>query len=568
VSANERQSRPAPASAQCAIAVFACILTLWAPASQGQQSAADGASGFPGDPDDESTATAGRSDGDLQPVSGHPPGLRAEKQPGQRPSWFFSPSLSFSETVTDNGTYGASSTPRKADFISNLSAGLRIVGSMPRLQVQADYSVRDLVYARGSQSGQVVPAGNLNARLEPIEEHLFVDATVTSTRVLQNPLAPIPSLESTLNNSTFNAERVAPDLRGQISNFARYRLRSENAWTQTTPENTAQPDAYVGNHTVEIEQNRSKLRLGLNGQREQTRFRSSASREKTDDSVRATLRIFPEEEFGVGLRYGLERNDYGLLEADRSGRIYGADLAWRPTLRTDVEGYVERRLLGDRWDLRAKHRTALLAFVLSSSRATTTSPAAMLAGSGGADIASLLDAIYTARYPDPVERARVVNEIISAEGLPTALAGPIGTLAPYVTRIGDHRLTVVAHGRRVTLAFGLYDHRNETLRGSVIASAPVGTAIDSFQIVGASASFSLRLAPNTTATAALTSNRATGIGPFEGRQTTENAYRLSLSEALSRRLDAVVGAQHRTQHSNFVAPGEENSLSAGFAWHL
>jgi hypothetical protein len=48
------------------------------------------------------------------------------------------------------------------------------VRRMPRLQVQGDYTVRALDYARGSQSGQVQPTGDLNAKLEAIERHFFI----------------------------------------------------------------------------------------------------------------------------------------------------------------------------------------------------------------------------------------------------------------------------------------------------------------------------------------------------------------------------------------------------------
>jgi len=551
------------------VAAGACLMTITVSPARAQQSGPGGPTVLPAPTPAELASPAGQSE-----VS--PPGTAAQaevaaiaEQPAPKPAWYFSPILRVLETATDNGAYGGTTATRTSDLISDLSAGFTIAGRTPRLEIQGGYSLRTLDYARGSQSGQVIPSGALNGQLEAIERHLFIDAAVMSQRILTNPLSPVPSTESTLNNSTFNVERIAPHFQGQFGRTVQFRLRSDNGWTQTTPSNELQPNTYLGNHTADIEQVPAPVGLALNAQRQETDFRSFSVHNITEESARAILRATPWPGFTAGLRYGIESNDFGRSPDDRVAHFAGADLSWHPTSRTEAEGFVERRLFGHRWYFRADHRTPLFAFNLTTNRATTTSPMALLGIAGTADVASLLDAIYTTRYPDPIERARIVNELMVSEGLPTTLVTPLGTLTPNAVRIKDDRFTVVARGHRSTAALALYAHRNETLRANVSAPPPVvTTVIDSFQIIGASASYSLRLTRTTTSTLLAATNRSTGIRPFEGDQTTETAYTLSFSEAISRHLDAVAGAGHRSAHSNVVISGEETYIFTGLACRL
>jgi len=167
--------------------------------------------------------------------------------------WSVQPSIHVLETITDNGFYGTGVSSRKADLISDLGASVTVVGRTPRLQVDGSYALRALEYARGTQSNRIEPSGNLSARLEAIDRHLFFDGSLVSTPVLNNPLSATGGAESTANTSIINTERVAPYLLGRLWGDFQFRLRSENGWSQSTSSNSTQSDAYFANHSFDIE---------------------------------------------------------------------------------------------------------------------------------------------------------------------------------------------------------------------------------------------------------------------------------------------------------------------------
>ena len=504
-----------------------------------------------------------------QQAGGAPQDGVAGETPQRSYGWYVQPNVQALESVTDNGGYGGASPVRTADLITDLTAGLDVFGLTPRLQVRGNYTVHALEYARASQGGRVEPSGRLDANFEAVEKHLLIDGSLLSTRVLNNPLSPIPSDQSTLNNTSISVERVAPTLVGQIGSLVKYKLRSENSLTQSDPVDPFHPNAYVSNHSVDLEQTPSVLGLAANAQRTQTHFDTPSAQPLTDNSARAILRFRPWPEFAIGARYGITSNNYGLLPSERLGRIIGGDLAWRPTERTSIEGFVERRLFGHEWDLRASHRTPFLAVSLTSNRTTGTSPLSLLTLTGSGDVSSLLDAIYTTRYPDPIERAQVVNEVITSQGLPATISGPLSVYTQFVSRVSDDRLAIALKGRRNTVEIALYAHRNEVLQGNIApTAASITTQTDSYQLIGGSAGYTLRLSPTARGTLSAYSNRSTGLGAADGEQTTETVYSLRLGQALSKRLDAVAGAEHRSTHSNFALNAEETAVFAGFAWRM
>ena len=121
-------------------------------------------------------------------------------------------------------------------------------------------------------------------------------------------------------------------------------------------------------------------------------------------------------------------------------------------------------------------------------------------------------------------------------------------------------------GRLSTVGLALFTHRNEVLGSLAAVPIPATGAIDSYQNVGASVSYTLRLAPQTTGTLTGETDRTTGIDASRTDQTTEHSVALRFSQHLSAHLDATAGAEHRWARSNVVTAGQETSLFASLAW--
>lgn len=487
-------------------------------------------------------------------------------RPTRRLGWFVQPKLQVMETVTTNGGYGGVGSTNP-DQITDLFADVVVVGRTSWLRVDGELGVRALDYAHHSQPGQVEPTGALNATMELVEKHMFVDAGVVSTQSTQNPFSPAPTAESTVNASTVKGEHVSPDIEGQLGSQTHYRLRSDNGWTQVSPDDPLRSNAYVGKHAVDIERTPTPWGIALNAQREESQFRL-ATNALTDDTARVILRAAPSAEFTLGARFGVERDNYGLTEDTRHGHIVGIDLTWKPDERTDLGGYAEHRLFGSQWEFHLRERTARLSCELASSRVTTTAPFALFSFGGGAsNVYSLLDSIYSGLYPDPLVRAPIVNGLIALEGLPTTLTGPLQVYSQNIAQITNNSLTVAMIGRLSTLAFEVYQFRNDILAANIPSPLNLPSA-GSYAVAGGSMTFTRRLTRTTTSSFVVDSSRTTGQGIIANATTLQSRVAMNLTFALSPHVNAVAGAQHRSFRSNYIDSAQESSILAGIAWHL
>src|SRR5688572_25215237 len=89
--------------------------------------------------------------------------------------WTVTPSITVTETITDNVTL-APSDRKQSDLITQITPGIRIDGAGARVKLNLDYRASRLLYA--NQSGSNSTQNFLNARgtVEAIEKWFFVDA--------------------------------------------------------------------------------------------------------------------------------------------------------------------------------------------------------------------------------------------------------------------------------------------------------------------------------------------------------------------------------------------------------
>ena len=111
------------------------------------------------------------------------------------------------------------------------------------------------------------------------------------------------------------------------------------------------------------------------------------------------------------------------------------------------------------------HRNPFTAFSVNASRNITTYPQQLFAAPAGGDIAALVDAAFTTRIPDPVQRAQAVQDFLRANGLPSTLAEPAELLhpagQPVRPAVGDvHAVRHAEHDR-----FTIYNRKSEVISG-------------------------------------------------------------------------------------------------------
>src|SRR5258706_15079699 len=95
--------------------------------------------------------------------------------PASAATWVIVPTLSVSETVTDNVNLAPAGSERR-DWVTSVSPGISVSASGPRLRLSAAYSPQ-LVYRANQGTDDVFQQLNANANTELMQQLLFVDAT-------------------------------------------------------------------------------------------------------------------------------------------------------------------------------------------------------------------------------------------------------------------------------------------------------------------------------------------------------------------------------------------------------
>ena len=274
-------------------------------------------------------------------------------------------------------------------------------------------------YADGTQTSRMLPYANVLANLEAIDQLFYIDAALQANQSLINPFLPRSDASSTFNKYTYVQGSVAPYLQGNFATNWRYLVRSDNSYTYTTQSDAGLDNAYHGRHRAEVARIATPLGGSLRVQRDVTQFDDLRNVDQELDVALATINYAFTPQFTAGLRGGYERTNY--TRTEESGPIYGAELEWRPGPQTRVGGFWEHRFFGPSYQVGASSRLRRFATNLSASRYVTTYPQEILTLPATGNVSGLLDAILTARFPDPVERAQQVQDLIERQGLPSSL---------------------------------------------------------------------------------------------------------------------------------------------------
>jgi uncharacterized protein (PEP-CTERM system associated) len=261
----------------------------------------------------------------------------------------------------------------------------------------------------------------------------------------------------------------------------------------------------------------------------------------------------------MGLRGGYEITN--LITDNREQAIYGVNLAWRPTERTDLSAMWEERFFGKGWDFRFSHRMPRLAWSVSSTRDVASFAQAFFSLPPTNNVSGLLDAAFTTRFPDPAERARIVADLISRLGLPRSLASETALFTQNVTILTSLNASIAYLGVRNSIVLSGFGRRNEDLPGSTFGLA--GQSQASSQD-GAALVFTHQATTLTAINLTGEYTRTRGLGINEGELSKQRLVRLQVTRQLAAKTTAYVGAQVQKFESNVSVPfARENSAFVG-----
>ncbi|MDQ3188287.1 MAG: TIGR03016 family PEP-CTERM system-associated outer membrane protein [Pseudomonadota bacterium] len=479
--------------------------------------------------------------------------------------WVVEPSIAVQATATNNANLDTGAQG-EADLIINFQPALSFSREGPRLRINGAASLNFIGYANGTQTSRVLPQANILANLEAIERVFYIEAALQTNQEVLNPFLAQSDRDSTFNKYTYTQARIAPYLQGRFGNDWRYLVRSDNSYTYTSQSDTDLSNAYFGRHVAELVRLATPLGGSLRVQSDVTRFNDQAEADQHLEVALATINYAFTPQFSVGLRGGYERSNY--TTGEESGPIYGAEFAWLPNARTRLAGFWESRFFGPSYQLGISNRQRRFATDLSASRSVTTYPQLILQLPATGNVSGLLNAILVARFPDPVERARQVQDLIGRQALPSSLPGAVNIFSRSVNVQTSGSATFALIGVRNTLALNLFYLKTDQLPDAAIPTTFI-TFNNNIQR-GGSLSLNHRLTPVMTLNASVARRETRGFDLSSGNVTDQNSLEVQATRQLTPRSQAFIGARYQQQDSssNFSRDSNEAAIFVGFARRL
>lgn len=479
--------------------------------------------------------------------------------PATAQQWMLDTGVSSQVTWTSDTALGSATGVESDDTAIELRPRFAIRREGARLRISGSAAFTGTTYLNGTQPSRVLPVADLNAHLEAVERWFYVEGSARALQTRANPFGASTGSASTANTLTTTQLRLSPYIESRPAPNWRYRLRSDNTKTSdagsTFSVSASNASGYFGRHSLLVERDPRPFGARFEVERSDTRYDDSPDR-LILDVARLTTDYAFSDEFSAGLRGGYERNNFS---SDEKGPIYGVQARWRPSERTEIEAFREKRFFGTGWRFGFDHRTPLVAWNIALRRGIDTAPQALFELPATDNVAGLLDAIFTTRHPDPVERARVVQDFIAQRGLPAATLGPTNIYTQRISVVNSRSASITLIGSRNTITLSGFNTRTED--AATLSLAPVNSELSNNIQYGAGLEFSRRTSATGSLTAGLDWSRIRAL--VTAARTDETGVRLRYTLQLAPRTSTFIGMRYRVLDSSVAADGEEGAVFVG-----
>jgi uncharacterized protein (PEP-CTERM system associated) len=471
--------------------------------------------------------------------------------------WTIEPQISLRAAYSEPN--GLTDLPADGAFTARISPSLRVVGGGSRFRANLLYAP-SAVFGRHDRLVNTL-AGNAN--LEAVENFFFIDALGSVSQTFISPFEPQPDdiLLNTENRLETRTWGFSPYVRGQVRGAFTYELRNRNTWTHA--DNRALADVRTTQWSGRAASPISRFGWALEYDDTVTRYETLAGAQVDRESRLYRGRIFFQPDVSLQLRAsaGGEENNYALQQT-RSYEIYGAGVLFRPGPRTSLDLEWEQRFFGPSRFARLSHRMRLTALNFNYSRNVGSFQQDLLTLPPG-NTAAILDAIFAARIPDPIERQAAVEEFLRVTGTPAFLATPLSFYTQQVVLRERADASAAILGKRNSVIFTVFTSKSTDLQAGIGAGGQ-----DTFLFGGSvrQTGFALRgnhsLTASTTLGAGATRTYSKQEEPIQ-RDSRNDHYNLSLNHALSPKTTTMAGVSLTHFESNTGTSRDARSVFVG-----
>ena len=477
--------------------------------------------------------------------------------------WRFTPSVSVSETYSDN-VFLATSGQERSDFVTQVAPGFSVTANGPRLKLKANYALQGTTYVHNSSSSGFsnILDGTLNAEL--IRELFFVDARASIGQQNISAFGAQSTNNTNINNNRADVRTysISPYLRHNFGNKAFSELRYAHESVGTSSDLLAVTNTDRLSATLNSGEAFQKFSWGLRATAQKNHYKNRPDVDQ--DSYSGSVRYFLTPHFSVTGTAGYEKDTYVSIADKPSGAFYTGGFVWKPTSRTEISASAGHRYFGPTYTLLLNHRARNAVFNVNYTEDITTSQQ-QFSAQPQISTAAFLDQLYSAQIPDPVARQQVIDALIRQTGLASTITNPLNSLTNTYFLQKSLQASVAVNGVRNTVVFNAFDTRRTAQSPqqatTIVTNSPFAALNDSNKQLGASALWNTQLSPRTNGVANLTVTRTTSLST--ARVDNYKTLRLALSQKFQKKMTGTVELR-RSQQNSDVLGGDirENAISA------
>lgn len=553
---SRRLRWPSPAQVACAVATV-CAAT----AARGQVLPRVPTEPLQAVPAAAASAPVGAEDG----ATAAPVGLAqagASAGVGAAPSTYVVPSVSVLATQSSNANFGAAAAAR-SDTIVEVVPRIFLATDHARWQLRGDLGVDGTYYARGAQPDVLAPSGYADLHSELSERLLYFDAGMSATRSAINPYVAQggPVQASTYTSTKW---RLSPYVDRLLRPGLRLQARSDDTWTTVgnTPQNAGISGGRYLDQTFSLVQAPVDWGYGVAAEQIYSTYNDQPYAWLRDTTLRATLSRAVTPNLVIGVIGGREK--VSAFHATQSEAIYGLQTQWNGGEGAQLRGRVEHRFFGTGWDLQAAAGSSRLRLSASWQRGATSNLAPVQGSTAGANLSSLLDGMLRGQYPNPLQRAQAVQNLLGESGLPAGLPTSGGFFTTSTVLQNNLVVSALLLLPRDSFAVSLYRNRTEDLYlpGQQVLQLIQAISADNLQS-GAAFNYGHRLTPLDNINVTLQREVDSGFGLNQGRSARLSSLILQLDHRMSPSTIAIAGVRRRLLRSTLAGDANETGLFAG-----
>lgn len=478
-------------------------------------------------------------------------------------TWRLEPSAKATLTATSNSGF-ANSADSGGDVILEVVPRALLTGRSARFKVDGAVEANSSSYLRNTVPNQFVPKASLTANATAVERWVYLDAGAQFEQATANPFSAASNATLPSARQRATQYRLSPYIEHAFTPSVSLLYRNDNVWTRVDSDlstSATRTTTQRHGHSLAFTQQPLPFGYALEASQEATDYSGSGGSKVELASARAVLTYAVDPTFVLGGVAGVERNQ--IAASTSTDTIRGLRLRWRPTERSDLDASAEQRFFGNGWNVAWSHRSPFMAMNIALAKQPASQASAIFLTNTGGDLRTLIDEAYTTRFPNPVERAAVVDTAIANLGAAASTTGPIAVFSDYAQLQRRAALSVVFLSPLSALTFQLFGIESIQLQRPNAPALPLPPVNADNTQIGGSVTLNRRLTSTLAVEAVLSGVKIEGLGSSVGQSTSTKSATLSAQQALSPKTRLLGGARRQLSNSNVVLSVQETAVFAG-----